>query len=50
MSATTRSQAWAVRGEVEAALDHAGWPWSRRLSLWLDALLVLQESTEQDAG
>lgn len=28
----------AARAEVEAALDAAGWPWSRRLSLWLDAL------------
>jgi hypothetical protein len=29
--------AWAV---VEAALDHAGWPWAPRLSRWLDALPI----------
>jgi hypothetical protein len=33
----------AARGVVEAALTVAGWPWSRRLSLWLDALLILED-------
>lgn len=33
----------AARAEVEAALAAAGWPWRRRLSLWLDALLILEE-------
>jgi len=27
---------------MEAALDHAGWPWSLALSHWLD-LIVLEE-------
>ncbi len=30
--------------EAEWALDAAGWPWSRRLSLWLDVLLILEET------
>jgi hypothetical protein len=33
----------AARGEIEAALDFVGWRWIRRLSLWLDALVVLEE-------
>lgn len=33
-----------ARGIVEAALDASGWPWSRRLSLWLDALVLIEES------
>jgi hypothetical protein len=36
--------AQAARAVVEASLEANGWPWSRRLSLWLDALLVLEES------
>jgi hypothetical protein len=32
------------RAVVEAALDAAGWPWSRGLSLWLDALVLLEET------
>jgi hypothetical protein len=38
------ARARAARGIIETALDACGWPWSRRLSLWLDALLVLEES------
>ena len=34
----------ADRGEGEEALDSAGWPWARRVSLWLDALLMLEEN------
>lgn len=37
-------QARAARGEIEAALEDRGWPWSWRLSVWLDALVVLEES------
>jgi len=37
------AQARATRGAVEQALDGAGWPWSLRLSLWLDALVILEE-------
>ncbi len=36
-------EAQAARRIVEAALDRAGWPWRRRLSLWVDALLVVEE-------
>jgi len=36
----------AARAELEAALDGAGWPWARRLSLWLDALVILEELGE----
>jgi len=36
-------QARAVRAIVETALESAGWPWSLRLSRWLDALLILEE-------
>jgi hypothetical protein len=40
----TRREARAARAVVEAALDASGWPWSRRLSLWLDALIVIEEA------
>lgn len=33
-----------ARGIVEHALDAAGWPWSRFLSLWIDALVIIEES------
>ncbi len=33
----------AARGEIEAALDGAGWPWSRRFSLWIDVLVIVEE-------
>jgi hypothetical protein len=33
-----------ARGLLEAGLGLCGWPWSRRLSLWLDALLVIEEA------
>lgn len=32
-----------ARAEIEDAVAGAGWPWSRRLSRWIDALLVLEE-------
>jgi hypothetical protein len=39
--------AWAraARGDLEDALgrDVAAWPWSRALSLWVDALVTLDE-------
>jgi hypothetical protein len=38
------AEARAARGEVEAALDAAGWPYLFRLSRWLDLLLVIGES------
>ncbi len=37
-------QAQATRALVETALDAAGWPWSRPLSLWLDCLLIIEEA------
>jgi hypothetical protein len=33
-----------VRALVEAALDESGWPWSRRLSLLLDELVIREEA------
>lgn len=38
-----RRQARAARGQIERALDGAGWPWSRTLSLWLDHLSVIED-------
>jgi hypothetical protein len=39
------SEARAARRVLEAALQHAGWPfWNPRLSHWLDALVALEES------
>jgi len=32
-----------ARGQIEAAVDAAGWPWSRRLSFWIDLLLLIEE-------
>ena len=45
-AAMRRRQARAARATVEDALgpDVSHWPWSARLSRWLDALLVLEES------
>jgi hypothetical protein len=42
---TASGDARAARGEFEDALgpDVRHWPWSRFASLWLDALLVLEE-------
>jgi hypothetical protein len=38
-------EARAARGELEALLGvrASEWPWTRRLSLWLDALLLVLE-------
>jgi hypothetical protein len=45
-------EARAARALVEAALDAlvagrgpAAWPWLRRLSLWVDALVLIEESS-----
>ncbi len=43
--ARAASQARDARAEIERALDAHGWPWSRRLSLWLDALVHLEENS-----
>jgi hypothetical protein len=37
-------EARAALLDVEAALDAAGWPWSCRLSLWIDMLVILAEA------
>jgi hypothetical protein len=34
----------AARQEVEVALEAVGWPWRASLSMWLDALLVIEEA------
>lgn len=31
-------------GQLEDALARAGWPWSRRVSLWLDDLVLAHEA------
>jgi hypothetical protein len=36
--------AQAAREQIERALDFTGWPWARRLSLWLDAFVILEET------
>lgn len=35
----------AARGQLEDVLAATGWTYSRRLSLWLDALVILEETT-----
>lgn len=40
---TPRGEAQLARADLEMALDSAGWPWSRRVSLWLDLLIVIEE-------
>jgi hypothetical protein len=42
---SARRQARAARGQVEDALDANGWPWSLRLSRWLDALITIEETS-----
>jgi hypothetical protein len=37
-------EALAARGVLEEALDHIGWRWSRRISPWIDALVILDET------
>ena len=36
-------QARGARGVAESALEASGWPWSRKLSRWLDALMLVEE-------
>lgn len=43
LAAAHRLQARAARAIVEDALDANGWMWSRRLSRWLDVLVVIEE-------
>jgi hypothetical protein len=37
-------QTWIARAEVERARDDYGWWWSGHLSLWIDALVLLEEA------
>jgi hypothetical protein len=48
-------EAQAARGVVEAALDQAAdgrgpawWPWSKGLSLWVDALIQIEEDQRRE--
>lgn len=41
---THHARARASRGEIEDALEQAGWPWVLRLSRWIDALVILEET------
>ena len=43
MTDDPRDEAKEARADIEDALDTSGWPWSRRLSLWLDTLLGIEE-------
>lgn len=38
--------AWAraARGQLEDVLHATGWIYSRRLSLWVDALVILEDA------
>jgi hypothetical protein len=38
------AEARAARRAIEDALDANGWRWSRRISFWLDALVILDET------
>jgi len=42
-----RRHAQAARKQIEVALAGTGWPWSRRLSLWIDLLIVLEEASAE---
>jgi hypothetical protein len=37
-------QAHRARGQLERALDIAGWPYSSRLSFWIDVLIAIEEA------
>jgi hypothetical protein len=41
------SEVQAARGDVEAALDGARWPWNRQLSLGIDCLVILEGQKTQ---
>ena len=41
VTGSARQQARAARRVVEDALEHNGWPYSRRLSLYVDLLVAL---------
>jgi hypothetical protein len=43
LASSARRGARVARRQVELALAAGGWPWHRSLSLWLDALIVLEE-------
>ena len=37
------AQARTARGNLEAVMDGVGWPWSLRVSRWVDLLVVIEE-------
>jgi len=41
---TRGQEARLARAQIERALDGVDWIWSRRLSPWVDALVVLEEA------
>ncbi len=47
---TPAQQARAARADAEAALEAARWPWSRRLSLWLDWLAIVEQTVVGGTG
>jgi hypothetical protein len=46
VSFTLPAHARAARCELESALAGARWPWNSRLSLWIDALVLLLEEED----
>jgi hypothetical protein len=44
------AEAREARGRVEDALDQIGWPWTKRLSLYLDLLFLLEESASRESA
>jgi hypothetical protein len=44
-TSTDAAAARAARAAVEAVLEDLGWPWSPYLSLFIDALVALEEAT-----
>jgi hypothetical protein len=48
-SRATIARACLARCEQALGPDVARWPWSRRLSLWLDTLILLAESRGEGA-
>src|SRR5262249_19156631 len=41
--ALMRRHVQAAREQIEKVLNGAGWPWSSRLSYWIDVLVVLEQ-------
>jgi hypothetical protein len=47
LTVSVNAAARAARRDVETAMDVAGWPCSRNISLHIDGLLTIEEGPEQ---